>query len=380
MYINSQIPNTISKDHTDSLDFRVQKVGFYIGNSSKHRLETTATRILAPVSNYANTHQNSFSKPPKRIHNVHVSVASQIGCKHNCAYCVSSILGGLRRNLDLKEMLSQVFFFRDPQSFTTAEDVLFYPSDRRPFQPNLQSEGSSTLTEPMPDAMHMVTSVSVHGHGEPLDNPYIFEFLEFLNEHYESSFFPLNSSMVAHPPPLTSISTVGILKPLDRILREHPKTSVTWTLNTPFPKQRLKLMNSVEEKNPLIKVLSLFRSALNENPDLNISIGYLLLRDFNDSPEHLYEMIALLKELRVPISLVEFHPVAPFPRPRIGLDVSSGAFIPHTGDSTKGKSPSKCFSIFEPSSSLVLEHWKRELSRHDIFVTAQQYFEFPPIK
>ncbi|KNE68789.1 hypothetical protein AMAG_13430 [Allomyces macrogynus ATCC 38327] len=370
MYISAQLPSSpapapsaagtnrrparvdplLGSSPAGAVDTRIEKVAFHLRDNPHHVLEVTGSRY-------------SSSSLPHAAPDVHVSVASQIGCLHNCTYCVSSRLGGLRRNLGLEEMLAQVLYFGSAAAF-------------RPDGPG--------PPESTPSGAGAVSSVALHGHGEPLDNPHTLDFLDFLRSYYAPMFgsagttpLPLhaspNSPAAAPAPPRTAVSTVGVLPALERLLHEFPDTAVTWTLNTPFPTQRAKLMPTVEAQHPLTSVLDLLRTHVRDHARDNVAVAYLLLRGVNDSDAHLRALANLVADGPVPVSLVHFHPVlvpapaaegVPRPRSRRGAPTLAG-FDP-TG-------------FFEPSPPHVVEAWRAKLQDAGVPVAVQEYFEFPAV-
>ncbi|KNE69299.1 hypothetical protein AMAG_13678 [Allomyces macrogynus ATCC 38327] len=279
MYISAQLPSTPGPaPSATGTERRLARADPLLGITTGSRYTSSSSLHAAP--------------------DVHVSVASQIGCLHNCTYCVSSRLGGLRRNLGLEEMLAQVLYFGSAAAF-------------RPDGPGL------------PDSTNFV-------------------------------------------------STVGILPALERLLNEFPGTAVTWTLNTPFPAQRAKLMPTVEAQHPLTFVLDLLRTHVRDHARDNVAVAYLLLRGVNDSDAHLRALTDLVANGPVPVSLVHFHPVlvpAPaeaVPRPRARRGAWTLAGFDPTG-------------FFEPSLPHVVEAWRAKLQDAGIPVAVQEYFEFPAI-
>lgn len=340
MYIRSHKNSDFETDE----DMRVQKIGFYLGHSPQHRLEVTAIRTSTPDTSSQSPH-------------VHVSVASQIGCQYNCAYCASSRLGGLRRNLELEEMLSQLLYFQHPFAFSTDEELS---------NPSALLDATNRDVSKHPERIP-ISSISIHGHGEPLDNPMVFDFLAFLQDS--------GPSIGISPGPIqTSLCTVGILPSLKRLLDEFSSTAVTWTLNTPFPKQRLQLMPRVEHEFPLLDVIKLLSAHRRRHSHRRLSIGYLLLKDTNDSERHLHALIDLVQPHDLPIALIEYHPVL-VPSANSHTVRKKSLNSPFDTFMNREKDP----TWFEPSSKRTLHRWHSELLRHGIPVTIQQYFEFPTI-
>ncbi|ORZ36850.1 hypothetical protein BCR44DRAFT_119491 [Catenaria anguillulae PL171] len=287
----------------------VQKVAFHLRDNPKHVLEVTASHIHTTTSTPApgTPHTHSHSS----VDNLHVSVATQIGCKHNCSYCVSSMLGGLRRNLGLEELVAQ-----------------------------------------------------------PLDNPDTLDFLAFLaSPSYAHVFGP------SAPPPRTSVSTVGILTPLEELVSEFPSTAVSWTLTSPFPDQRKLLMRSVESHSPMLRVLPLLHAARHRGHDAPIAMAYVLLDGVNDSDAHLDALARLAHSGpsaldAMPVSLIHFHPVLPVQDRKLAEES-----IKAVGPESKVPSLAK----YAPSAEQVVDRWVRELDRKGVPVSKQQYFEFPAV-
>ncbi|KAI9188145.1 hypothetical protein H9P43_002536 [Blastocladiella emersonii ATCC 22665] len=362
-----------SSSDAPALTTQVQKVALHLRESAKHALEVTASRVRDPGGDTAE---------------LHVSVATQIGCRHNCSYCVSSRLGGLRRNLNLEEMLAQVMYFRAPGAFAEEEGADAELAAAR-------GGGGGVASVPLldfdpatvgghgqlpADYLAPLTSVSLHGHGEPLDNPETLDFLDFLRSPSYNAAFGAS--------PRTSVSTVGILGPLDELLADFPDTAVAWTLTTPFAEHRLQLMRSVEEHSPLDRVLGLMHSHARRRAVPNLTVSYLLLAGINDSRDHLDALVRLVRPTGLPVSLIQFHPVLtdmavpPSPPPSPAVEAPPRPSPRLQQRMLRRKSPLPQlppFGRFEPSSPATLDRWHRDLTRLGVAASVQQYFEFPSL-
>lgn len=224
---------------------------------------------------------------------VTVCVSSQVGCRHQCSFCEAGS-AGLVRNLSAEEILAQVAFFQGRDGVLTAERTVEEEagSPLETWALGGPGEGADALVDDAaPGAAvsdpaggeQRVDRVCFHGMGEPLDNPATFDALSRLRSEAGASV-PLEN---------VSVSTIGILPGMQRLLADFPEVRLTVSLHTPFPFERMRLV-SAEASNPLADVLRFCRRWQHRtgNP---VTLSYLLLPGENDTPHHAAALASLVR-------------------------------------------------------------------------------------
>ncbi len=171
-------------------------------------------------------------------------VSTQAGCRWRCRFCRTG-LDGFRGNLAAGEIISQL------QALPEREEI---------------------------------NHVVFMGMGEPLENTE--EVLRAVSLLTDPRIYAIAARHV-------TLSTIGLLPGLERILRET-RINVTVSLHSPFPEERARLM-PVEKKHPFREVLALLE-AYPPGRRRRYSIAYTLFDGLNDHHEHLQALIVLLRE------------------------------------------------------------------------------------
>ncbi len=171
-------------------------------------------------------------------------ISSQCGCGLGCSFCATAAMG-LMKNLTADEICAQVF------------------------HPHWQRK--------LPD------SIAFMGMGEALANPNIFTAIKAFTTKGYGGFSQTRITM----------STVGFAPHLERLVREFPNVTITLSVHSPFPEQRAELI-PLETKFPLadnLAVLDQYVSTYNRK----VYLAYLLIKDLNDTEEHLDALVAMVK-------------------------------------------------------------------------------------
>jgi 23S rRNA (adenine2503-C2)-methyltransferase len=192
-------------------------------------------------------------------------VSSQVGCKMNCAFCMTGRMG-FQAQLPAREILNQI----------------------------LSVPASETLT-----------NIVFMGMGEPLDNvDEVMRALEVLTS--EDAF--------AYSPKRVTMSSIGVHPGLLRFLDES-KCHLAISLHTAIPSQRLSWMPS-EKSWPIEETIALLKK-YDFSKQRRLSFEYILFKGLNDSPAHAKALIALLRGLDCRVNLIRFHtiPDTPFKTP-----------------------------------------------------------------
>ncbi|EXG86379.1 23S rRNA m2A2503 methyltransferase [Clostridium sp. ASBs410] len=171
-------------------------------------------------------------------------ISTQCGCGFGCRFCATGS-AGFKRNLTVDEITDQLLYF------------LFNS--------------------------HKLNSVSFMGMGEALANPELFDAVKILTDQ---SLFGLGQRRI-------TVSTIGIIPGIQRFTREFPQVNLTFSLHSPFDKQRSDLM-PINKKFPLNEVMK----ALDEHiihTGRRVFIAYIMLEGINDTKDHAEAVVSLLK-------------------------------------------------------------------------------------
>lgn len=190
-----------------------------------------------------------------------VCVSSQIGCKMNCAFCMTG-RGGFHGQLSAAEILSQLM------------DI---------------------------DEAEQLTNAVFMGMGEPLDNwAEVSRALEILTADWGFGWSPKR----------VTLSTIGVLPRLSQFLEES-RCHLAVSLHNPFPDERASLM-PVQKAWPLQEIIALLRKH-DFTGQRRVSFEYTLLSGVNDSLRHADALARLLRGLPCRINLIRFHAIPDSP-------------------------------------------------------------------
>jgi len=195
-----------------------------------------------------------------------ICISTQAGCPLKCAFCLTGI-AGYKRNLKTWEILGQV----------------------------------ATVMAEAPPA-RFGWNVVVMGMGEPLLN-------------YDATLAALRLLMdpegFAVAPKKLTLSTVGILPALERLMEEPVRPNLAISLHASNAELRRRLM-PIEEKYSIEKVMA----AAKRYPIPHggrVTYEYVLLRGVNDSPEHARELARSLRGTRSKVNLIPLNPAPDIP-------------------------------------------------------------------
>ncbi|MDX2166747.1 MAG: 23S rRNA (adenine(2503)-C(2))-methyltransferase RlmN [Deltaproteobacteria bacterium] len=200
-------------------------------------------------------------------------ISSQAGCAMGCAFCATARLG-LQRHLTAAEIAGQLFAVR----------AALRPEER-------------------------LSNVVFMGMGEPLANyDNVVEAIEILTAPWG---FGLSGRRV-------TVSTVGLLPQLQRLVRETP-VSIAVSLTATTDALRDELM-PVNRRYPLAELFAVCR-ALPIAERRRITFEYVLLAGVNDSVADAARLVKLLHGIRSKVNLIPFNPFpgAPFAPPPLAV-------------------------------------------------------------
>ncbi len=195
-----------------------------------------------------------------------ICISTQAGCPLKCGFCLTGI-SGYQRNLKPGEILGQV----------------------------------AAVMEDAP-RREMAWNIVVMGMGEPLLN-------------YEATVAALRVLMdpegFAVAPKKLTLSTVGILPALEKLMQEPVRPNLAISLHAPNSALRRELM-PVEDKYPLEEVVAAAQRYPIPRGGL-VTYEYVLLKGKNDSHAHARELIHLLKGSPCKVNLIPLNPAPEIP-------------------------------------------------------------------
>ncbi|MGZ5008989.1 MAG: 23S rRNA (adenine(2503)-C(2))-methyltransferase RlmN [Methylobacter sp.] len=193
-----------------------------------------------------------------------ICLSSQVGCAMNCSFCFTG-QQGLKRNLTTSEIIGQ---------FLQAWRWL---ANNRPGE-------------------ERILNIVFMGQGEPLHN---FDAVKkaceiFLSQHGTS----IGVQKI-------TISTAGYIPGLKRWSDEIPGVNLALSLHSPFEEKRNELI-PINKKYPLDEVLNYI-----DNIPLNkkqfVTYEYILIKDFNDTPDDAEKLGTMLAGKAAYINLIPFN-------------------------------------------------------------------------
>lgn len=189
-----------------------------------------------------------------------VCISSQVGCRMGCRFCASAI-GGLIRNLEPSEMLSQVY------------QIQRISGER-------------------------VSHVVVMGTGEPLDNyDNLLRFIRMLTDENGLHISQRN----------ITVSSCGIVPGIRRLAEEGLSITFALSLHSPTDEGRQKLM-PVAKKYSLQEIMGACRYYFLKT-GRRVTFEYALVKGENDSPEQAKQLAELVRGMNCHINLIPVNPI-----------------------------------------------------------------------
>jgi len=190
--------------------------------------------------------------------NLTACVSSQVGCAVNCSFCATGKRGFIR-NLTYQEIIEQVLTIQR-------------------------------------DTGLKVTNVVFMGQGEPLLNlQNVLKALEIFNDDFQ-----IGARRI-------TISTSGIVPKINELAQMELQSTLAISLHAPNHNLRAELM-PIENKYPIDE---LKKALLNyvEKTGRRITVEYILIHGFNDTPQAAKELAYLLKDLKCNVNLIPYNSV-----------------------------------------------------------------------
>ena len=224
-----------------------------------------------------NNFEALYFYPIDNVKKSSICISTQIGCAVGCAFCATGKLG-LSRNLKSFEMIDAIQKILEEEK-KDGEDV------------------------------NNFDTVALMGMGEPLHN--YDEIRKFYHE-------AIKKFSLRH----ISISTSGVTDKILKLAEDDTNFNLCVSLHSPFNDERTELM-PINKRYPLHEVIRAceyyYQKKQKDSLNLKIKASYLLLKDFNDSDEHIEELIKILNKdiFKVQILLYNENDKLPFKRPSI---------------------------------------------------------------
>lgn len=198
-----------------------------------------------------------------------VCVSSEVGCPLNCAFCATGKMG-FKRNLLPGEIIEQVLC-------------------------------SARLLK---KEKQKVDSVVFMGMGEPfLNYENVLAAIKILND---KEGLGIGARHI-------SISTAGVVEGIRKLSKESMQINLAISLHAPNDKMRNKIMPA-GKKYSIKKIMAAVGEYL-EATSRKIMFEYLMIKNFNDRPEHARELAALLSQLPrhlIFVNLILYNPTGDF--------------------------------------------------------------------
>ena len=189
-----------------------------------------------------------------------VCVSTQVGCRQGCAFCASTI-GGLVRNLEASEILSEVFSSQQ------------------------ESRGK-------------ISNIVLMGIGEPLDNfDNVIRFLRLVNH-------PLGMNIgMRH----ITLSTCGLIERFDDLAEQDLQINLAVSLHAPDDETRTRLMPA--NRNRGVEAVMAACKKYYDRTGRRISFEYSMINGVNDTEYHAELLAKRACEVGAHVNLIALNHV-----------------------------------------------------------------------
>ena len=190
-----------------------------------------------------------------------ICVTSQIGCNMGCRFCASGLLKK-KRNLRTSEIVEQVL--------------------------QVQNEHEERIS-----------NIVVMGIGEPFDNyENVMDFVSIVNHD-------LGLGIGARK---ITISTCGLADRIKDFADAQTQVNLAISLHAPNDQLRSDIM-PINQAYPLDDLFESLRYYLQKN-NRRLTFEYILLKGINDTKEHAYQLVDLIKGMNAYVNLIPYNPVS----------------------------------------------------------------------
>jgi 23S rRNA (adenine2503-C2)-methyltransferase len=218
-----------------------------------------------------------------------ICISTQAGCPLKCAFCLTGI-GGYKRNLKPWEILGQVaVVMADVRDGGLGGDQKSPPLDEARGIHFRAPEG-------------MPWNIVIMGMGEPLLN-------------YDATVAALRILMdregFAISPKKLTLSTVGILPALEKLMLEPVRPNLAISLHASNKALRRELM-PIEDRYGIEDVIAAAQRYPIPSGGM-VTYEYVVLGGVNDSPAHARELVRLLRGSKGKVNLIPLNPAPEIP-------------------------------------------------------------------
>ena len=188
-------------------------------------------------------------------------VTTQVGCRIGCTFCAST-LGGLKRNLEAGEIVSQVL---------KVQQELDKKDER-------------------------ISSIVIMGLGEPFEN--YDEMMDFIRIVNSDESFNIGARHI-------TVSTSGIVPKIYDFANEKVQINFAVSLHAPTNELRSKIMpvNRAYNIDKLMEALKYYQETTNRR----ITFEYGLMGKVNDQKEHAEKLSEIIKGLNCHVNLIPIN-------------------------------------------------------------------------
>jgi len=227
-----------------------------------------------------------------------ICISTQAGCPLKCTFCLTGI-SGYKRNLKPWEILGQVaVVMHESAELGGARSAA---TSEGGFRGGRERPSTSRVSAP-PDLKGRAWNIVVMGMGEPLLN-------------YDNTVIALRALMdpdgFAVAPKKLTLSTVGILPALEKLMQEPVRPNLAISLHAPTKELRRELM-PIEDRYDIKDVIA----AAQRYPIPRggaVTYEYVLLGGVNDQPAHARALVRLLAGSRGKVNLIPLNPAPEIP-------------------------------------------------------------------
>jgi len=227
-----------------------------------------------------------------------ICISTQAGCPLKCTFCLTGI-SGYKRNLKPWEILGQVAtVMHETAELGGARSAA---TSEGGFRGGRERPSQSRVSAP-PDLKGRAWNIVVMGMGEPLLN-------------YDNTVISLRVLMDADgfavAPKKLTLSTVGILPALEKLMQEPVRPNLAISLHAPTKELRRELM-PIEDRYDIKDVIA----AAQRYPIPRggaVTYEYVLLGGVNDQPAHARALVRLLAGSRGKVNLIPLNPAPEIP-------------------------------------------------------------------
>ena len=235
--------------------------------STKISFKTKEWKIIESVLMYHNHEDNNWKN---KLNRITLCVSSQVWCAVWCIFCVTWKLW-FSANLSWEEILSQLIFANNyvRKKFWKKEDWTYYKVRNIVFM---------WMWEPLLNYQNVKKSIEVM--------------------NWQWYWFSLSKRHI-------TISTSGIIPWIEKIIEDWLDCMLAVSLHAPNQELREKLVPiwNKYKLDELIKVLDKYYEKTNNR----LFHEYIMIKDYNDKPEHAKQLIKLLKHQNCHINLIPYN-------------------------------------------------------------------------